>query len=62
MEVWDDDRYYDDLLGWCVKLLKQGSHVHKCSTTSGGLEFLTKLTCDNHLTGSRCEAYKPSSK
>ncbi|XP_071379219.1 perforin-1-like [Centroberyx affinis] len=60
IEVWDEDWYWDDLLGSCVRYLKQGTQTHTCSTKRGRFKFSTTLTCDRHLTGENCNQYKPS--
>lgn len=60
VEVWDQDTYYDDLLGLCTKDLTQGTHLIHCKADHGYFEFSYTLTCDPHLTGHKCERYKPS--
>ncbi|XP_071361177.1 perforin-1-like isoform X2 [Trachinotus anak] len=62
IEVWDDDWYYDDLLLTCSLYLKRGSYGYTCSNDSSGFEFSLTLTCDRHLTGERCNRYKPSAE
>ncbi|KAM7394555.1 hypothetical protein PAMP_021348 [Pampus punctatissimus] len=59
-ELWDEDVTYDDLLGTCVRYLNQGTHTFNCPAKRGGFEIRFTLTCDPHLTGDRCNAYKPS--
>ncbi|XP_059196364.1 perforin-1-like [Centropristis striata] len=60
IEVWDDDVWSDDRLGRCVKYLRQGSHRFTCYAKRGGVEVFYTLTCDRHLTGDRCNQYKPT--
>ncbi|XP_041641638.1 perforin-1-like [Cheilinus undulatus] len=60
VEVWDEDVRYDDLLGSCVRYLRQGAQRYTCPAKNGGVEIQYTLTCDRHLTGDRCDRYKPS--
>lgn len=59
--VWDYDPVAkDDNLSDCTFDLEQGTHEHRCNNSGGGFNFLYTLTCDPHLTGDKCEKYKPS--
>ncbi|XP_053182085.1 perforin-1-like [Scomber japonicus] len=60
VEVWDKDWYSDDNLGSCVKYLKQGSHSFSCPVKRGRVDIEYTLTCDRHLTGNKCDKYKPA--
>ncbi|XP_047433359.1 perforin-1-like [Mugil cephalus] len=60
VEVWDEDLYYDDLLLKCYLPVESGSHTWTCSNSKSGYEVEFTLTCDRHLTGEKCERYKPS--
>ncbi|XP_049901182.1 perforin-1-like [Epinephelus moara] len=61
VEVWDEDVWYDDLLGSCMKYLRQGTHRFTCwAENGGGIEVQYTLYCDSHLTGDRCDRYRPS--
>ncbi|XP_063740282.1 perforin-1-like [Eleginops maclovinus] len=60
IEVWDKDLRVDDRLGSCVKYLSQGTHRFTCYAKKGGVEVVYTLTCDRHLTGDKCNLYKPS--
>uniref|UniRef100_A0A3B4FD83 C2 domain-containing protein n=1 Tax=Pundamilia nyererei TaxID=303518 RepID=A0A3B4FD83_9CICH len=63
IEVWDEDVFFDDHLGSCVKYLTQGTNTIRCSLQKGGtVEVQYTLTCDRHLTGSTCNQYQPSSQ
>ncbi|XP_064818380.1 perforin-1-like [Oncorhynchus masou masou] len=59
--VWDYDPVNeDDKLLTCTVDLEQGSHELWCNNSGGvGVYFLYTLTCDPHLTGDKCEKYKP---
>ncbi|XP_041640054.1 perforin-1-like [Cheilinus undulatus] len=60
IQVWDEDRRSDDLLGSCMRYLTQGTHTYTCPAKRGGVEIRYTLTCDRHLTGEKCNLYKPS--
>ncbi|XP_041790270.1 perforin-1-like [Chelmon rostratus] len=60
IEVWDEDVFRDQFLGSCVKDLRQGTQTVTCPTKRGRVEVKYTLTCDPHLTGHRCDQYKPS--
>ncbi|XP_044193652.1 perforin-1-like [Thunnus albacares] len=36
LEVYDHDMVFDDLLGVCQRLIKQGTHEHDCVLKEGG--------------------------
>uniref|UniRef100_A0A4W5PK56 Uncharacterized protein n=1 Tax=Hucho hucho TaxID=62062 RepID=A0A4W5PK56_9TELE len=58
--VWDDDPgSTDDNLRDCTIDIEQGTHERWCNKSGGGFYFLYTLTCDPHLTGDKCEKYKP---
>uniref|UniRef100_A0A3P9C4H5 Perforin-1 n=1 Tax=Maylandia zebra TaxID=106582 RepID=A0A3P9C4H5_9CICH len=58
VELWDEDLFYDDLLGSCSRRPTQGTRIFSCSADSGSYEFKTTLTCDSHLTGA-CRSLGP---
>ncbi|XP_074487541.1 perforin-1-like [Sebastes fasciatus] len=60
VEVWDRDPGRDDLLGQCTISVRRGTHHQRCSTRRGSFIFKYTLTCDRHLTGDKCNKYKPS--
>ncbi|XP_037620022.1 perforin-1-like [Sebastes umbrosus] len=60
IEVWDEDVFRDDRLGSCTKYVRQGTHTFTCYAKRGGVEIKYSLVCDRHLTGDRCDQYKPS--
>ncbi|XP_042174010.1 perforin-1-like [Oncorhynchus tshawytscha] len=58
--VWDYDPVNeDDNLLDCTVDLEQGTHERLYNNSGGGFYFLYTLTCDPHLTGDKCEKYKP---
>uniref|UniRef100_A0A3B4XPH0 Perforin-1-like n=1 Tax=Seriola lalandi dorsalis TaxID=1841481 RepID=A0A3B4XPH0_SERLL len=59
-KIWDQDEFYDDLLGSCWMDLSQGTQSFTCKVDGGGFEVQYTLTCDYHLTGEKCDQYKPS--
>lgn len=61
-ELWDKDVFYDDKLISCYTYPVQGSHEHTCSSSLGHFEFHYTLTCNSHLTGDKCDSYKPSTQ
>ncbi|CAJ1054048.1 perforin-1-like isoform X1 [Xyrichtys novacula] len=60
IEVWDEDLRYDDRLGSCVRSVKKGTYRYSCPLNRGGVEIQYTLTCDQYLTGDKCNLYKPS--
>uniref|UniRef100_A0A3B5PVQ4 Perforin-1-like n=1 Tax=Xiphophorus maculatus TaxID=8083 RepID=A0A3B5PVQ4_XIPMA len=60
IEVWDQDWKYHDLLIECMKYLSQGTHTFTCKSALGNVEVKYTLTCDPHLTGEKCNLYKPT--
>ncbi|XP_056224987.1 perforin-1-like [Seriola aureovittata] len=60
VQIWDQDEFYDDLLGSCWMDLSQGTQSFTCKVDGGGFEVQYTLTCDYHLTGEKCDQYKPS--
>ncbi|KAM7163173.1 perforin-1-like isoform 1-T2 [Macrochelys suwanniensis] len=58
IEVWDKDRWYDDLLGSCdVPLESGGPHQKECYLNHGRLLFQYSLQCGPHLGGRSCFDY-----
>uniref|UniRef100_A0A665TWX6 MACPF domain-containing protein n=1 Tax=Echeneis naucrates TaxID=173247 RepID=A0A665TWX6_ECHNA len=64
MEVWDEDPAHDgdDRLISCYTYVRQGNHEQSCYDGNSGFRFEYTLTCDRHLTGDRCDRYKPSAE
>ncbi|XP_053182051.1 perforin-1-like [Scomber japonicus] len=62
VQAWDEKYFLfiDKLLGSCVRYVSQGTHSFTCGASVGGFEVRYTLTCDRHLTGDRCNHYKPS--
>ncbi|KAL3996768.1 ADP-ribosylation factor-like protein 8 [Sarotherodon galilaeus] len=60
VQIWDDDPSYDDLLVSCKEDLRAGSNTIRCSSSEGRFALHYTLKCDPHLTGEKCERYKPS--
>ncbi|KAG6921911.1 perforin 1, partial [Chelydra serpentina] len=62
IEVWDNDPWYDDLLGRCTVDLKFGSSgTLTCSLDHGHLKFSYTLECWPNLGGNNCHEYVPVS-
>ncbi|GAA6221629.1 perforin-1-like [Lates japonicus] len=61
IEVWDEDLYQHDLLASCNMPLTKGTRTFTCTGKKGNVQVRYTLTCDHHLTGSRCDQYEPSS-
>uniref|UniRef100_A0A3Q0SZX4 Uncharacterized protein n=1 Tax=Amphilophus citrinellus TaxID=61819 RepID=A0A3Q0SZX4_AMPCI len=62
VEIWDEDPSYDDLLVKCTKQLRMGTHTFTCHSGKSGFEVTYTLICNPHLTGDKCERYKPKSR
>uniref|UniRef100_A0AAX7UZJ5 MACPF domain-containing protein n=1 Tax=Astatotilapia calliptera TaxID=8154 RepID=A0AAX7UZJ5_ASTCA len=60
VQIWDEDPSYDDLLVSCQKDLWAGSNTFRCPSSGGRFALHYTLICDPHLTGEKCERYKPS--
>lgn len=60
-EVWDEDnKWDDDLLGQCEKVLNAGVREDLCNLQHGRLYFKLEVTCAPSLSGATCMDYKPS--
>ncbi|XP_074552136.1 perforin-1-like [Halichoeres trimaculatus] len=60
-EVWDEDnKWNDDLLGACDRMLSVGVKGDVCSLNHGRLFFKWDVKCAPSLGGSSCTEYKPS--
>lgn len=64
LEVWDEDKQWwkgwNDDLGSCTKLLRQGSQEAMCPLNHGTLFFSYRVECAPGLGGSTCGEYLPS--
>ncbi|XP_078144270.1 perforin-1-like [Centroberyx gerrardi] len=60
LQLWDEDVWYDDKLLDCFFYIENGEYNCKCWRETSGFTYSFKLTCDNHLTGSKCHLYRPS--
>ncbi|KAM4632215.1 perforin-1-like [Discoglossus pictus] len=58
IEVWDDDKTDDDLLGKCVKPLKSETD-EICYLDHGSITYSINVTCATHLRGVYCQDYNP---
>ncbi|KAG6926581.1 perforin 1 [Chelydra serpentina] len=60
VEVWDKDRWRDDLLGTCtVPLTSGGLRQRECYLKHGRIWFRYSLPCGPHLRGQICSDYVP---
>ncbi|MBN3307652.1 PERF protein, partial [Amia calva] len=60
-EVWDQDSYYDDLLGKCQFELSRGEVTEKrCDLNHGSLYVSLSVECAPNLGGDHCQSYLPS--
>ncbi|KAM7163175.1 perforin-1-like [Macrochelys suwanniensis] len=60
VEVWDKDRWRDDLLGTCtVPLTSGGLRQRECYLKHGRIWFRYSLPCGPHLRGQICSEYVP---
>ncbi|KAK7929277.1 hypothetical protein WMY93_005672 [Mugilogobius chulae] len=60
IEAWDEDVTWDDHLLSCTHYPTQGTRSFQCHAKNANVEVRYTLTCDPHLTGSRCNVYKPT--
>ncbi|KAM9148973.1 perforin-1-like [Pangshura tecta] len=60
VEVWDKDKWRDDLLGACnIPLKSGGPHHRECYLKHGRIWFHYTLPCGPHLRGQICSDYVP---
>uniref|UniRef100_A0A8C0J3F8 Perforin n=1 Tax=Chelonoidis abingdonii TaxID=106734 RepID=A0A8C0J3F8_CHEAB len=60
IEVWDKDRWRDDLLGACnIPLKSGGPHHRECYLKHGRIWFRYTLPCGPNLQGQICSEYVP---
>ncbi|XP_053884700.1 perforin-1-like [Malaclemys terrapin pileata] len=60
VEVWDKDKWRDDLLGACTIPLKSGgTHHRECYLKHGRIWFRYSLPCGPNLRGPICSEYVP---
>lgn len=59
IEVWDEDKGADDLLGKCEKVLSSRSTTETCYLNRGSVTYSVGVTCVTHLQGMFCEQYVP---
>ncbi|XP_034396388.1 perforin-1-like [Cyclopterus lumpus] len=60
-EVWDEDnKWDDDLLGSCEKVMSAGVKEDLCNLQHGQLFYKLEVKCAPSLSGDTCTAYKPS--
>uniref|UniRef100_A0A667X4Q8 Perforin 1.1 n=1 Tax=Myripristis murdjan TaxID=586833 RepID=A0A667X4Q8_9TELE len=60
-EVWDEDnKWDDDLLGECERVLGAGVKEDLCNLQHGRLYFKWEVRCAPSLSGPTCSDYKPS--
>ncbi|XP_074854438.1 perforin-1-like [Carettochelys insculpta] len=60
VQVWDEDKYADDLLGSCdIPLESGGPHQKDCYLNHGRIWFQYSLRCGPHLGGRSCSNYVP---
>ncbi|KAG8431185.1 hypothetical protein GDO86_019293 [Hymenochirus boettgeri] len=58
IEVWDQDTFYDEILGKCEYELKSGRKDETCSRLNRGvINYSLYVTCESHLTGEFCNQY-----
>uniref|UniRef100_A0A3Q1G1C9 MACPF domain-containing protein n=1 Tax=Acanthochromis polyacanthus TaxID=80966 RepID=A0A3Q1G1C9_9TELE len=60
IEFWNEVLGRHTRLGSCTMHLKQGTRTFSCTSKRSGIYIRYSLTCDNRLTGDKCEHYKPS--